>query len=162
MAKRPTRRVLDARQDDLFEARYPVRAPKRLAVADFETRLKRATSEALYEARAPRSKKRGQIAAEMGEILGNPRFSEFMLNQYSAESNETHHMSVKTFMALVEATECDWLLDILADQRGCIVLAGDEARDAERGHIRRQIDALRKKERALAAQEPVRTPRGRS
>lgn len=161
MAKRPIRTARDNLQDDLFEPRYQVRAPKSVGAADFETRLRRAVSDALYEARMLRGRKRSQIAAEMAEWLGNPKFSEFMLNQYAAESNETHNINVKVFKALVKATGCLWLWDVLVEDDGCQILQGEEAVDAERGYIRRQMETLKKRDKVLASHVAVRMPRGR-
>jgi len=155
------RRHRDNATPDLFEDLYPVRRPSNKRAADFDTTLRHAVSDALAEAKVKLGKTRARVAAEMGEWLGNSRFSEAMLNQYAAESNETHNINVKTLVALMEATDCNWLLDVPAEWRGCVVLEGEEARLAELGRVRRQKAELDKREKALMA-APIRLSRGRS
>lgn len=143
---------------DLFEPVYPVRRPASgPAALSFDGRLRRAISEALKG--CPRS--REEIAAEMAVTLERPTLSKAMIDAYSAESRTRHSISVTAFVALIRATGQTWLLDVVAEACGCVVLEGEEARLAERGRLleaRRELDRLLKELDALG---PVKVRRQR-
>lgn len=144
----------DNRTPDLFEGAplYPVRRPSdRTEPFNFDGKLKRAISRALKECDLTRE----MVAARMAEILDQPTFSKFMLDAYTAESRETHKITVERFVALVKVTGATWLLDVLAEPVGCIVMEGEEARLAERGYIRQQMKELQRRERELDKAPPV-------
>ena len=83
-------------------------------MASFEGTVSRALSRALKELGRPRA----EVAAEIAELLEEPHFSEAMLNNYTAESKVAHNISLKRFMAFVQANGAAWLLDPLAGQVG--------------------------------------------
>lgn len=149
----------DESTGDLFAGLYPVRRPPEpdAALAGFDAKLRRAMSRALKE--HPES--REMVAARMSEILAAPGFSKNMLDKYTAESSDAHSISVARFLALVSVTRATWLLDLLAEQTGCVVMEGEEARLAERGFARQQLEYWRGVDRALAKKAPVKIPRRR-
>lgn len=152
MPKRPA----DTSTLDMFAdqpALYPVRRPPepRAELAGFDSRLCRAMSQALKE--HPES--REIVAARMAEILGQPGFSKHMLDKYTAESCETHAIGVSRLLALVIVTRATWLLDLLAEQAGCVVMEREEARLAERGFVDQQIELLRQRKREMSKMPPV-------
>ncbi|MBF0168759.1 MAG: hypothetical protein HQL45_14125 [Alphaproteobacteria bacterium] len=147
-----SKRARDIHTADLFEDVF-AQPLKPLVQAPFDSRLRRAISEALHDARLA-GKPRPMVAAEMGELLDNPRFSEDMLNKFAAESNETHNINVVYFRALIAVTGATWLLDILAEEFGCTVLKGEEAKLAAIGLKRRQIAVLSSELKRLEVTAP--------
>ena len=139
----PKRR--DPGQGDLFhEAVYPTRvAAERLDMIDFRSRLKRAMSRALKECPYDRP----EVAMKMATALGQDRFSLALLNQYTAESDAEHDISLMRFKAFVRATGATWLWDFVVADDGLTMLVGDEARLAEIARVeqvKREADALLK------------------
>jgi hypothetical protein len=137
----------DDRTFDLFDDFYRVRRPDDGKAGAFasDAWLRQALSRALKE--CPLS--REEVAAEMGRLLGDPRFSLHMLNRYTAESAEGTRISVIRLLAFIRATSAYWLLDGIARQIGCVAMAGAEAIDAQRGVIRAQIERMQRCEREM-------------
>lgn len=154
MARRPT----DPGQGDLFSAPvYPSRTPAPdIDVTDFRSKLKRAMSRALKE--CPHS--RHEVAMRMAEALGQDGFSKATLDAYTAESKETHDISLYRFKAFVRATGQIWLWDLIVADEGLTMLVGDEARFAEIALIQQQREELDARLRSLKA-KPVAVVRRR-
>jgi hypothetical protein len=142
-----------------FEEVFPIRAPKMLIGRDttLQGKIKRLISAMLREC----SKSREVVAAEMAAMMDRPTFSKAMLDAYSAESREDHQMSLDKFIVMVRATGQMWVWDDLLKDEGLTVLYGEEAVLAERGRIRQEIEALRRRERALTHAKPVKIKRRR-
>ena len=120
----------------------------------FKHKLKQAMSRALKE--CPLS--RAEVAVRMAEELGQDTFSLATLNQYTAESNDTHEISLNRFKAFVRATGAVWLVDFAFASEGVTMLIGDEARLAEAALVRQQKRELEDRLKLLEAQ-PVQITR---
>ncbi|MEP3977724.1 MAG: hypothetical protein ABJM25_01730 [Parvibaculum sp.] len=130
-------------QIDFFhEPLFPVRAPvDQLDLSRFRATLKRELARAIRE--CPHD--RPTIAARMGQFLGLPSISKAVLDAYTAESKESHDISVVRFKAFVRATGATWLWDMAVAEEGLTLLVGDEARLAE-------IARLQQEQREIAAE----------
>lgn len=139
-------------QGDLFHAPvYPTRIPTTdINCLDFRSKLKRAMSKALKECPLDRH----EVAMRMGQALGLDSFSKSSLDQYTAESNETHDISLVRFKALVRVTGANWLWDLVVADDGLTMLVGDEARLAEIARIQQEQAALTDRLKELKA-KPV-------
>lgn len=121
--------------DFFHEPLFPVRAPvDQLDLQRFRARLKREMARAIRE--CPHD--RPTIAARMAQFLGLPGVSKAMLDAYTAESKETHDISLVRFKAFVRATDANWLWDMAVAEEGLTLLEGDEARLAEIAHLQQQ------------------------
>lgn len=136
-------------QQELFhQPVYPVRiSGPVIDQARFQSELARALSRAMDQSGFDRF----EIAKRMAKALGQDDFSKAMLDAYASESKETHAISLVRFIALIKATEQDWLMDFLAKTIGAIVLVGDEAKLAEQALLDTKIKELQKQRRALKA-----------
>lgn len=116
-------------QYDLFlEPVFPSRtADVRIDVSRFRSKLKRAMARAIRECEHDRP----TIAARMAQYLGLPSISKTTLDAYTAESKETHDISLVRFKAFVRATDANWLWDLIVSEDGLTMLEGDEARLAQ-------------------------------
>ncbi len=143
-------------QGELFyEPVYPSRvADQTVDVTGFRSRLKRAMSRALKE--CPRD--RAEIAMRMAVALGQDGFSLATLNAYTAESDQTHDISLVRFKAFVRATGATWLWDLVVSDDGLTMLVGDEARLAEIALALQERAALDERLRELRS-TPVRVIR---
>lgn len=143
----------DPSQGDLFyEPVYPSRiADQTVDVTGFRSKLKRAMSQALKE--CPHHD-RGEVAMRMAKALGQDNFSLATLNAYTAESNETHDISLVRFKAFVRATGATWLWDFIVADDGLTMLMGDEARLAEIALVQQEKAVLEDRLRSLKA-KPV-------
>jgi hypothetical protein len=123
------RKPASADQGDLFhQPVYPSRvASHDVDVTGFRSKLKRAMSRALKECPLDRA----EVAMRMATALGQDTFSLATLNAYTAESNDTHDISVVRLKAFVRATAATWLWDLVVADDGLTMLVGDEARLAE-------------------------------
>lgn len=148
----PPRKASDPLQGDLFYAPvYPSRiADESMDLTGFRSKLKRAMSRALKECPYDRA----EVAKRIAVALGQDHFSLATLNAYTAESNDTHDISLVRFKAFVRATGANWLWDLLVADDGLTMLVGDEARLAEIARVQQDRDALDQKLRALKA-KPV-------
>lgn len=128
-------------QYSLFgEPLFPVRSPAaQIDLVRFRSKLKRAMAEAIRQCPYDRP----VIAARMAQYLGLPSISKATLDAYTAESKETHDISLARFKAFVRATGAVWLWDMVVSEDGLTLLEGDEARLAE-------IASLQQEQRALA------------
>lgn len=152
-------RKSDPHQGDLFhQPVYPSRmASDDIDVTGFRSKLKRAMSRALKE--CPHD--RHEIAKRMALALGQDSFSKAMLDAYTAESKETHDISLYRFKAFVRATGAVWLWDMIVADDGMIMLVGDEARLAEASLLRQQMKELNDRLKQIEAR-PVLVKRRRS
>jgi len=143
-------------QGDLFwQPVYPSRiAATDVDVTGFRSKLKRAMSRALKECPF----ERGEVAMRMATALGQDTFSLATLNAYTAESNDTHDISVLRLKAFVRATGATWLWDLIVADDGLTMLVGDEARLAEIARVMQEKTALEDKLRQLKS-TPVRVVR---
>ncbi|MDA4629885.1 hypothetical protein NZA98_01935, partial [Escherichia coli] len=71
--------------------------------------------------------------------------SKATLDAYTAESKDTHDISLVRFKAFVRATDANWLWDTIVSEDGLTMLEGDEARLAE-------IARLQQEQRAIGAE----------
>ncbi len=150
------RKPADPGQGDLFyEPVYPSRiASNDVDVTGFRGKLKRAMSRALKEC----PYERAEVAMRMALALGQDSFSLATLNAYTAESNDTHDISVVRLKAFVRATGAHWLWDLVVADDGLTMLVGDEARLAEIARVQQEKQALEDKLRQLKS-TPVRVMR---
>lgn len=150
----------DPRQGDLFaQPVYPTRvATENVDISGFRSKLKRAMSEALRECGLDRY----EVARRMAVALGQDNFSKSVLDQYTAESNETHDISLYRFKAFVRVTRQTWLWDMVVEDDGLTMLVGEEARLAEAALIRQQKKELEERLKQLEAHPVHVVPRRRT
>ncbi len=143
----------DPTQGDLFhEPVYPSRvATTDIDVTGFRSKLKRAMSRALQDCPFDRH----EVATRMARALGQDTFSKATLDAYTAESKETHDISLYRFKAFVRATGANWLWDLVVSDDGLTMLVGDEARLAEIARMEQERADLDQRLRSLKA-TPVR------
>lgn len=131
-----------------FSPVYPSRvADQSMDLTGFRGRLKKAMSRALKECTHDRS----EVAMRMAVGLAQDGFSLAVLNAYTAESNESHDISLVRFKAFVRATGATWLWDLVVADDGLTMLIGDEARLAEIARVQQEREALDDKLKKLKA-----------
>lgn len=131
-----------AQYDFFQDVVFPVRtAATSIDIARFRAKLKRAMAQAIRECPYDRP----VIAGRMAQYLGLPNISKATLDHYTAESKDTHDISLVRFKAFVRATGANWLWDMIVSEDGLTMLEGDEARLAE-------IARLQQEQRQLAAE----------
>lgn len=138
-----------ARARDLFTLdmfNIPAPAPQTPGSMNYSCEIAHVMSEALKACPDDRY----EVAARMSRLLGS-EVSVNMLNAYTAESRETHNITLERAIAFDAATEGYALLKFFADKRGCRVLVGKEALLAELGEIGRLKQELGEQERAIKA-----------
>lgn len=132
------RRVHDPLTLDLFEV-PTARAPLPGAL-DIGKQLRHLISELLKS--CPRT--RFEIAAHMSELTGN-EITKHQLDSWTAESREGWRFPLEYLPAFEVAVGTHQITTWMADLRGCKVLVGKEALDAEIGKLERlKEDAARK------------------
>lgn len=132
------RRVQDSMTMDLFEVPVP-RVPLPGAL-DVGLQLRHLISDLLKDC----PKNRFEIAARMSELLGH-EITKHQLDSWTAESREGWRFPLEYLPAFEVAVETHMVTTWLADMRGCKVLVGKEALDAEIGKLERlKEDAARK------------------
>lgn len=102
----------------------------------------------LAEAIKRSGKSRYEIGARMSELLG-AEVTKTQLDSWTAESREGWRFPFEYAAAFEAATNTHELQELLARQRGCTVLVGDEALFAELGKVERQEQELKKRKAAL-------------
>lgn len=155
--RRPHRGGNDDRQmsfDDYFVVPTPAKV-RPGSISGFDAELRQALSQSLKE--NPLS--RYEVAAKMSEMLGDD-VSKNMLDAYTAESRETHQISVVRLVAMILATRDYDLLAMVAGKVGCRLLVGEEAVAAEVGFIDQEIEELRARRAELKRLHPVTLRRG--
>ncbi len=132
----------DPHTADLFEIPVPVsRLPGELAMG---MQVRHQISELLKQ--SPLS--RYQIAARMSELTGE-EISKHQLDSWTAESRSGWRFPLEYLPALEVALETHVLTQWAGTVRGCKVLVGREAIDAEMGKIKKQQMELARREKAL-------------
>ncbi|TAY75352.1 FtsB/FtsL family cell division protein [Rhizobium ruizarguesonis] len=125
--------------DFFLEPLFPVRhAAVSIDIERFRSKLKRAMAQAIRE--CPHS--REVVAARMAQYLGLPNLSKSTLDAYTAESKNTHDISLVRFKAFIRATGALWLWDLIVAEDGLTMLEGDEARLAEIARLQQEQKAL--------------------
>lgn len=136
-----------ARARDLFTLdmfNIPTPAPQTPGSMNYSCEIAHVMSDALKT--SPHD--RYEVAARISRLTGS-EVSLNMLNAYTAESRETHNITLERAIAFDAATEGYALLKFFADKRGCRVLVGKEALLAELGEIGRLKQELGEQERAI-------------
>lgn len=136
------RRVHDPLTLDLFEIPVP-RVPMPGAL-DVGIAVRHLISDLLKD--SPRN--RFEIAARMSELLGH-EITKHQLDSWTAESREGWRFPLEYLPAFEVAVETHLVTTWLADLRGCKVLVGKEALDAEIGKLERLKEAAAKKIKEL-------------
>lgn len=136
------RRVHDPLTLDLFEIPVP-RVPMPGAL-DVGIAVRHRISDLLKD--SPRN--RFEIAARMSELLGH-EITKHQLDSWTAESREGWRFPLEYLPAFEVAVETHLVTTWLADLRGCKVLVGKEALDAEIGKLERLKEAAAKKIKEL-------------
>lgn len=137
-------RVRDLITLDMFD--IPTPAPQTPGSMSYTREIAHVMSEALKNSPFDRY----EVAARMSRMLGH-EVSVNMLNAYTAESRDTHNITLERAIAFDAATEAYSLLKFHADKRGCRVLVGKEALLAELGEIGRLKQELAEQEKAIKA-----------
>lgn len=91
---------------------------------------------------------RVEVAARMTRLSGRD-VSRYTIDAWSAESREAYNLPFYQVPVLEAACGTHLLTQWLADKRGCRVLVGKDALDAEIGKLERLRDEAGKKIRAL-------------
>lgn len=159
MSRRNTHRSRDDRQLS-FDEYFVVPTPTEVrpgSIAGLDQELRQALSRTLKAQPVSRY----EVAAKMSEMLGD-EVSKNMLDAYTAESRETHQISVVRLVALILATKDYDLLAMIAEKVGCRLLIGEQAIGAEIGLIDQEIEELRARRNQLKRLSPVRVQRGRA
>ena len=146
----------DQQTGDLFaHARlFPVETPRELECAlDFNARVAQALSRACREA-AEAGRDRYDIARRMSEILG-VEVTKGMIDAYCSQARETHTISLARFKALVRATGCLWLWNVVLEGEGLTLLQGEEALLAQAALAEKRGLALIAEAKALKKRAPI-------
>lgn len=138
------RRARDLLTADLFE--IPSAPLPGGGSLNFDAQICHTLSEALTLSK----KDRYRIAGDMSRLLGR-EVSKHMLDAYTAESRDAYNFPLNYVAAFEVATESFALTQLLAKQRGCKLLVGEEALLTELGRIDRQEHELRERKAALKA-----------
>lgn len=148
----------DPAQLDFFQRPlFPTRtASNRLDLDRYRSKMKRAMARAIRECPFDRP----TIAARMASYLGLPKISKAMIDAYTAESRDSHDITLVRFAAFVHATDAVWLWDEAMSDQGVTLLIGDEARLAEIARLQQEQDRIKAEIRTLKA-SPVRIRRER-
>lgn len=138
-------RARDFLTGELF-AEIPQAAPTTPGAINYSREIAATMSQALKDCPHDRI----EVSARMSRMLGR-EVSVSMLNAYTAESHDSHNISVERAIAFDAATEGYALLNFFAAKRGCRAMVGEDALLAELGKIERSEQALRERKAALKA-----------
>lgn len=132
------RRVPDPLTLDLFEV--PVARTPLPGALDVGPAVRHLLSDLLKASH----RNRFEIAARMSELLGH-EITKHQLDSWTAESREAWRFPLEYLPAFEVAVETHQVTAWMADLRGCKVLVGKEALDAEIGKLERlKEEAARK------------------
>ena len=135
------RRSPDLLTADLFD----VPQPTPLSVShDLDVPLREALNAALKA--CPQD--RHHVAAEMSRLTGR-NVTRYMLDSYTADSRDDHNFPFRYAAAFEVATGSHALTQLLAQNRGCKVLVGEESLLAELGRIEQAEANLKRRKDAL-------------
>lgn len=146
----------DRNTGDLFdhERLFPVETPRELENAlDFNARVSQAIKRALDEAKA-NGNDRFAVAARMSNIL-DVEISKGMLDAYCSQARETHTISLARFKALVRASGCLWLWNVVLEGEGVTLMQGEEALHAQASLTRKRGLALIEEAKRLEREAPL-------
>lgn len=135
-------RVKDLFSLDLFDVPSP--APQTPGSMNYSREMAAVMSQALKDCPCDRV----EVAARMTRLLGK-EVSLSMLNAYTAESRETHNISLEKAIAFDAATEGFALLHLYAEKLGCRAMVGKETLLAELGRIDQMKADLVRQEKAI-------------
>lgn len=127
---------------DLFEV--PVPAPRLPGDLAMGVQVRHQISELLKHSMLSRY----EIAAHMSELTGED-ISKHQLDSWTAESRSGWRFPLEYLPALEVALDSHVLTQWIGSVRGCKVLVGREAIDAEMGKIKKQQLELARREKAL-------------
>ncbi|MCK3776450.1 hypothetical protein MZK49_06875 [Ensifer sesbaniae] len=149
----------DPSQLDFFlEPLFPVRSPvQRIDIHRYRAQMKRAMARAIRECPYDRP----TVAARMAQYLGLPSISKAVLDAYTAESKNTHDITLPRFAAFVHATGAVWLWDEAASIQGVTMLVGEEALLAEIAYRQQEQRRLAAELKTLMARPIELTSRGK-
>jgi len=91
---------------------------------------------------------RYDLAARMSELTGQ-EISKASIDAWTGESKSEWRFPFEYAAAFEAACDSTCLQQLLARKRGCRILVGDEALDAELGRVKRAQDELAQREKAL-------------
>lgn len=120
----------DALTRDLFEV--PVATPSAPGALSCGRAIRHVLADVLKAATPSRE----QVAEQMSELTGSP-ISKHQLDSWTADSREGWRFPLEYVPAFEVACETRELTTWLADLRGCKVLVGKDALDAEIGRMER-------------------------
>lgn len=136
------RRVHDSLTLDLFEV--PVARNPLPGALDVGLAIRHIISDLLKAS----TRNRFEIAARMSELLGH-EITKHQLDSWTAESREGWRFPLEYLPAFEVAVETHQVTTWMADLRGCKVLVGKEALDAEIGKLERLKEDAGKKIKQL-------------
>src|SRR3990172_25523 len=136
------RRAPDTLTADMFE--IPHEAGNLPGALNINTQLRALISDEIKRS----THSRYQLAARMSELLGH-EVSKHQLDAWTAESREGWRFPLEYLPALEVALETHALTRFISDLRGCRILVGREALEAELGKIEKQKRELARREKAL-------------
>lgn len=137
MSRRPDLFTLD-----LFDVPRPPAATE--GALDCSVEICHTLSEALKAS----SQSRYQVSARMSELVGH-EISKYSLDSWTAESRDGHRFPLEYAAAFESALGSYCLTELLARQRGCRVLKGEESLLAELGRIGQMKTDLARQEKAI-------------
>jgi len=129
---------------DLFGDAQPVQAGSLACSVEIAHTM----SEAIKAAHQERHITREEVALRMSRYLGK-NVSLAMINAYTAESRESHNLSLERAVAFDHATESFALLQLHARKCGAQVLMGRDVLLAELGRIELAKRELSEREKAV-------------
>ncbi len=136
------RRIRDSLTLELFDVPTPV-APLAGGL-DLDAAIRAALCDAIKHS----DHDRHGVAAEMSRLTGR-HITKAMLDAYTGESRDDHNFPLRYAVAFEVATGSYGLTQLLARQRGCKVLVGEEALLAELGRLEQMEAELKAQKSAL-------------
>ena len=141
----------DDRTLDLLDWESPVpvvrHRPEMVRAQSLRGRLSRAVSVTLNEC----GRDRGEVAAEMGQLLGAP-VPLNMLNAYASQARRTHAISLERLWALCSVTE-DWRpMSVLIDGSDLVIIERRYLGAVKEAMAQAEIERLERVRRAARRQ----------
>lgn len=136
------RRIRDALTLELFDV--PTPTPTLAGGMDLDAAIRVALCDAIKHS----DHDRHGVAAEMSRLTGR-HITKAMLDAYTGESRDDHNFPLRYAVAFEVATGSYCLTQLLARQRGCKVLVGEEALLAELGRLEQMEAELKAQKSAL-------------
>lgn len=143
---------------DLFEWEPPKvavgYAPDVAGRGALDHQISRLVSRALRDCRDDGKGSRADVARRMSAYLDRP-VSESMLNKWSSEGSDDHHIPLDAFIALIDATKAESLLGFVPEKFGYAVVPEKYADIIE-------ISLIEEHERDIAARKTALMARSRT